>query len=284
MPVDPAELREAGRQAAELAWQVVDETPIELEDPLRSEFAAAALDSLEQLQSEAPGVMRRILEGSDRGAEGLNADPLAEVIQNADDASAREVRIAIVESPRPTLLMAHSGGERVRIDHVLPMSFAFLSTKRSSAEATGKFGVGLQTLNALGSRLEVHCPPYHFAVEGSRVRRLQSRRSIAGVYAPSKFDTLLALHLNPGADLDELRGWVSRWGADSLLFLRHVRRIAAMDPAKPKRARAVLELRKVRENKKRLSLRGSAIECQVAQLSERATKQRFTRYVAEVPG
>jgi pimeloyl-ACP methyl ester carboxylesterase len=167
MPVEPAELREAGRRAAELAWQAVDETPIELEDPLRPEFAAAALDRLEQLQREAPGVMRRILEGSDRGAEGLNADPLAEVIQNADDAAAREVRMAVVESPRPTLLMAHAGGERVRIDHVLPMSFAFLSTKRSSAEATGKFGVGLQTLKTL---------PIH-VVWGSKDRIARARTS-----------------------------------------------------------------------------------------------------------
>ena len=145
MPVDPAALRDAGRQAAELAWQAVDETPIEIEDPLHPDFAVAALERLEQLQREAPGVMRTLLEGSDRGAEGLNADPLAEVVQNADDAQAREVQIAVVDSPRPTLLMAHAGGERVQIDHVLPMSFAFLSTKRGSAEATGKFGIGLKT-------------------------------------------------------------------------------------------------------------------------------------------
>src|SRR3954468_9360498 len=127
MPVDPTALREAGRHAAELAWQAVDDRPIEIEDPLHAEFATAALERLEQLQLEAPGVMRRILEGSDRGAEGLNADPVAEVVQNADDAGAREVRIAVVDSPKPTLLVAHSGGERVGIDHILPMSFAFLS-------------------------------------------------------------------------------------------------------------------------------------------------------------
>src|SRR5437764_2408800 len=132
MRVDPAELREAGRRAAELAWQAVDETPIELEDPLLPEFAIAALDRLEELQREMPGVMRRILEGTERGAEGLNADPLAEVVQNADDAHALEVRIGVLKSARGTLLMAHSGGERVRIDHVLPMSFAFLSTKVGS--------------------------------------------------------------------------------------------------------------------------------------------------------
>src|SRR5262245_37741694 len=113
MPVHAVGLRDAGRAAAELAWQAVDDTPIEIEDPLQAEFAVAALDRLEQLQLEAPGVMRRILEGSDQSAEGLNADPLAEVVQNADDAHAREVRVAVVESPRPTLLVAHAGGERV---------------------------------------------------------------------------------------------------------------------------------------------------------------------------
>ena len=276
-------LRDAGRQAAEMAWQAVDDTPIEIKDPLLAEFATAALEHLEELQRQAPGVMRRMLEGSDRGAEGLNADPLAEVVQNADDAEAREVRIAVVETPRPTLLMAHSGGQRVTIDHVLPMSFAFLSTKRRVADATGKFGIGLTTLKALGERLEVHCPPYHFVVEGPEVRRISPRRAIAGVYVPSKFDTLLALQLSAGADLQELRAWVSNWGADSMLFLRHVRRIAAIDPTRPKRARAVLELRKIRQQERSLLIRGSRLPYQVAYLSEKASKQRFTRFLVDIP-
>jgi hypothetical protein len=283
MPVDHAMLREAGRRAADLAWQAVDETPLETEDPLHADFAVAALERLEQLQRQAPGVMRRILEGSERGAEGLNADPLAEFVQNADDAKARAVHIAVVETPRPTLLLAHAGGERVKIDHVLPMSFAFLSTKRGSAEATGKFGIGLTTLKALGDRLEVHCPPYHFVVDGPQVRRISARRGIAGVYLPSRFDTLLALQLNSEADLQTLRDWVSTWGADSMLFLRHVRRIAAIDPAKPKRARSVLELRKVRENQHDLAIRGSQLACHVAHLNENTAKRRFTRFLADVP-
>jgi hypothetical protein len=41
MPSDPVKLREAGRRAAELAWQSVDETPIELEDPLAPHFAVS---------------------------------------------------------------------------------------------------------------------------------------------------------------------------------------------------------------------------------------------------
>src|SRR3954467_12082565 len=118
MSVEHETVRDAGRKAADLAWEAVDDTPIEIEDPLRPEFALAALERLEQLQLDARGVMRRILEGSDQGAEGLNADPLAEVVQNADDAEARVVRVAVVDSPRPTLLVAHSGGERVKVDHV----------------------------------------------------------------------------------------------------------------------------------------------------------------------
>lgn len=283
MPVDSAMLREAGRRAADLAWHAQDETPPAIEDPLHATFAVAALERLEQLQREAPGVMRRILEGSDRGAEGLNADPLAEVVQNADDAKARAVHIAVVETPRPTLLLAHTGGERVKIDHVLPMSFSFLSTKRGSAEATGKFGIGLTTLKALGDRLEVHCRPYHFVVDGPQVRRISARRAVAGVYNPSRFDTLLALQLNSGTDLQSLRAWVSTWGADSMLFLRHVRRIAAIDPAKPKRARSLIELRKVRENQHALAIRGKQFACRVAHLSENTSKQRFTRFLVDVP-
>ena len=283
MPADIAMLREAGSRAADLAWHAVAETPLEIEDPLQTDFAVAALERLEQLQREAPGVMRRILEGSERGAEGLNADPLAEVVQNADDAGACAVQIAVVESSRPTLLLAHTGVERITIDNVLPMSFAFLSTKRGSAEATGKFGIGLTTLKALGERLEVHCPPYHFVVDGPQVQRVSPRREIPGVYNPARFDTLLALQLNSGADLQSLRAWVGTRGADSMLFLRHVRRIAAIDPARPKRARAVLELQKVKENQHDLTIRGRPFACRVAHLSDNSSKQRFTRFLVDVP-
>jgi hypothetical protein len=260
----------------------VDETPIEIDDPLVGEFAKAALDRLEELQREAPGVMRRILEGSRQGAQALNADPIAEVVQNADDAQARDVRIGVQSGARPVLLMAHSGGERIGIDHVLPMSFAFLSTKREVVDATGKFGVGLQTLNSLGGELEVHCPPYSFAVEGPQLRRIPSKRAIRGIYDPSAFDTLLVLHLRPTVDLERIRGWVANWGADSMLFLRHVRRIAAIDPSKPTRARATIELRKVRVRTISVRVRGRDLSCQSSQLSDRATMQRFARFVVDL--
>ena len=70
MAVDEATLEDAGRRAAELAWYAGDETPIEIEDPLQAEFAVAVLERFEQLQREAPGVMRRILEGSDKEPKG----------------------------------------------------------------------------------------------------------------------------------------------------------------------------------------------------------------------
>jgi hypothetical protein len=97
-----------------------------------------------------PGVMRRILEETERGVGELDTDPLEEVVQNADDAHAREVRIGFLGPTRRMLVLAYSGGERVWIDHVMRMSFAFLSTKGGSAETIGKFGGGLKALKKAG--------------------------------------------------------------------------------------------------------------------------------------
>ena len=172
----------------------------------------------------------------------------------------------------------------MRIDHVLPMSFAFLSTKREFGEATGKFGVGLQTLKTLGGRLEVHCPPYPFVVEGSQVRRIPGRRAIAGVYAPSKFDTLLALQLRSGADLEELR----RLGQPLGRGLDAVPPSCATDRGDRSR-QAEACARRARAPKgspdTEATSRSEEVESNVtsAQLSERASKQRFTRFIADVP-
>ena len=100
------------------------ETPIELVD--RSCPISRTPHSIvfEQLQREAPGVMRRILEGTERGAEGLNTDPLAEVIQNAATThTRREVRIGLFgptrNDPFDRAQVAASGSDRPRVAHEL---------------------------------------------------------------------------------------------------------------------------------------------------------------------
>src|SRR3954453_14735988 len=101
--VTPDELNDdvAGRAAARRLWQEWDRSP-QVHDPLTTGFAAAALDELERLQGEMPGVFRDVLKHAESGAEQLTVDPfhgVLEVIQNADDLGATELKVAIRRTP-----------------------------------------------------------------------------------------------------------------------------------------------------------------------------------------
>ena len=167
-----------GRVAARELWRV-GVAKAEIDDPLTPEFAADALSELELIQRETPGALREVLEGAQISAEQLNVESfhgLIEIVQNADDLHASEVRVALRRSrERDQLLVAHDG-EPVQLRHVLAMTLAFVSTKRDDPIAKGRFGAGLKTLGRLGTGLVVHCFPYDFLIEGNSVRQvLQSR-------------------------------------------------------------------------------------------------------------
>src|SRR5712691_5231405 len=87
---------ERGREAARTIWQLgLDATT--LDDPLTPAFARAALAELERLQQGTPGILEEVLEGAQISAEQLNVESfhgLIEIVQNADDIHASEVRVA----------------------------------------------------------------------------------------------------------------------------------------------------------------------------------------------
>ncbi len=222
---------ERGREAAQRLWKLGLEAT-QIDDPLTPDFAQGALDELDLLQQGTPGILREVLEGAQSSAEQLHVESfhgLIEVVQNADDVGAHEVRIAIRKNRRhSTLLIAHDG-DRVRLEHVIAMTLAFVSTKRDDPRAKGRFGIGLKTLGRLGKCLTVHCAPYHFAIEGNRVRPSKPARSIAGFHDPRSTDTLLELHLRPEFDIDEFCSWFSMLGAQALVFLDKVRSLRLFD-------------------------------------------------------
>ena len=94
-----------------------------------------------------------MLDGAQISAKQLNVEDfhgVQEVVQNADDLGASEVRVAVRKrGARWTLLIAHDG-RRVRIDHVIAMTLGFVSTKREDPRANGRFGIGCLTSAPLG--------------------------------------------------------------------------------------------------------------------------------------
>lgn len=159
-------------------------------------------------------------------AEQLNVESfhgLIEIVQNADDLRAAEVRVAIrAAGKHGRLLIAHNG-ERVYLHHVIGMTLAFVSTKRDDPRAKGRFGIGLKILGRLGESLTVHCAPYDFTIEGNHVRAAQRARSIPGFYDPASTETLLVLRLREGFDGDDFQTWFASIGSESLVFLDTVR-------------------------------------------------------------
>jgi Histidine kinase-, DNA gyrase B-, and HSP90-like ATPase len=115
---------------------------------------------------------------------------LIEVVQNADDLHAREVRVGYRPQAGCRELLIVDDGVRVLLHHVIAMTLAFVSTKRDDPRAKGRFGIGLKTVGRLGETLTVHCEPYHFTIEGNQVRAASSARSIAGLFDARSAQTL----------------------------------------------------------------------------------------------
>src|SRR4051812_18810454 len=91
------ELAAAGREAARRVWR--EGVKAQIDDPFDVRFAHAAIGEFGRLQrDETPGIIRDALEGAAMAGEQLDVEPfhgVIEVLQNADDAGASELRMAV---------------------------------------------------------------------------------------------------------------------------------------------------------------------------------------------
>ena len=98
---------ELGKTAAGTIWDQGLDAVIP-DDPRNKEFADAALQEFERCQQGTPGIIRNVLEGAEIAASSLNVgdyEGILEVLQNADDAAASYLDVAIDRNPRnPKLL------------------------------------------------------------------------------------------------------------------------------------------------------------------------------------
>jgi hypothetical protein len=225
---DPEEF--AGRAAADrLAeeWHDVSWAPA---DP-SCVWAKGAVDRFGELVRDQLPIFRISQKNADKKAKSLSPRPfqgLTETLQNADDLGATVVRFAYRSSPRPELLLIHDG-RPVKLKDMGAMVLPWLSAKDDDDEASGRFGIGQKTLQALGGPIAMHCPPYHFEMRADHPVSTEAQAAIPGVYDPEARETLLSVPLLPKYDLESVKTAVAAMGVESLLFLGSVRRLEFHD-------------------------------------------------------
>ena len=214
--------------AAEQLFNARNGDALSVYEPTGIPAAQAAIRRLGQLFEGLPGAIADALDAARDSGELLSSDCLqgvAEVIQNADDVDATQVRLSLT----PTDLWLGHNGNPVRLRHVLGFATPWLSTKGSQTDTTGRFGIGLSTLRALSDTIEVHCRPYHF--------RLGKSPPLSTVDAPTPppgldgadWTTLRVPLDRRGVSQSELVEWLDRWDHSALLFLRSVAKVALVN-------------------------------------------------------
>lgn len=192
-----------------------------------AESAAEAVKHLASRLADVPPVIRESLENGRNSAAMLSADRLqglSEMIQNADDAQASQVRVALLADG---LWVAHDG-KPIELEHVFGIAIPWITTKSHDAAATGRHGIGLMTLRSLSPYLQVHCPPYHVELAASALSPIDAASVPSWLAQPGW--TLIHVPLAPKVvPLASMRDWIAQWGHDGLLFLRSVSRVALHD-------------------------------------------------------
>ena len=197
-------------------------------EPTSLHEAQAAVRRLGERFEGLPGAISEALAAARESANLISSDRfqgIAEIIQNADDVDASQVRLLL----GPTDLWVGHDGSPVRLRHVLGLATPWLSTKGSEADTTGRFGIGLMTLRSLSKTLEVHCHPYHVQLGEPALSPIDPP------VPPHGFEeagwTVLRVPFERGVvSPGELEEWLSRWDDAALLFLRSVSKVTLLDP------------------------------------------------------
>lgn len=231
MAVDPGRLSSFGvGGAAEAAADAFHGRDGGAQLPDSEATARVAIDALAELFAGLPKPIRKALAGAKSNASRLSSDRLqglAEIVQNADDLNASEVRFQLADGPAGAEILASHDGVPVYIADLMGLATPWLSPKADDSESTGRFGIGLMTLQSLGPDLNVHSGHFHFALRSPALAALPPR-DVPAPLGTSEW-TLFSVPLPEGvAGQLDLPGWLRQWGQAALLFLRHVRKVAVV--------------------------------------------------------
>lgn len=212
-----------GARAARMIW---DDQPgvDDFIDTRTPEFADAVVRGLANALASSPGALKKMMRGAAAAAEDLNVEPfqgLTEVIQNADDLHASEVRFAFRGMGASRELLIVHNGQPVACQHVLGMALPFVTTKTNRTDQRGRFGIGLKTLKRIADDLAIHSAPYHFSGDQLSVQVVPAEGPLPGFYDPA-IDTMIVLRLKPDFSEEGLKAWFAEWEDDGLIFLTWV--------------------------------------------------------------
>jgi hypothetical protein len=214
---------DAGSIAARMVWD--DQPGVDaLIDPRTPEFANAVVTGLASALASSPGALKKMMRGAAAAAEDMNVEPfqgLTEIIQNADDLRASEVRFAFRDTDDGRELLIVHDGQPVAVQHVLGMALPFVTTKTHRTDQRGRFGIGLKTLMRIAHNLAIHSAPYHFSGDQLSVQLVRAEKPLPGFYHPAT-DTMIVLRLKPDFSEEGLKAWLAEWKDDGLMFLTWV--------------------------------------------------------------
>ena len=189
--------------------------------------AEAAVRRLGKRFDDLPGSIAEALEAARDSGDLLSSDKLlgiSEIIQNADDADASQVRLVLGSND---LWVAHDGSP-VQLRDVLGFATPWLTTKHSEAALIGRFGIGLMTLRSISNTLEVHCHPYHVHLGDPTLSPIGPPMLPPGL-GEEGWTTLRIPFKQDVVSTGEVAEWLDRWDDSALLFLRSVSRVTLLD-------------------------------------------------------
>lgn len=193
-------------------------------EPSNEACAAAAVTQLAARWAAAGGTVHQMRANARAGAETLSDDPLqglGEIVQNADDVEAAEVRFVL---DGDVLYVSHNGRPVVLKD-VHFLATPWLTTKRGRGRKLGRFGIGMSTIHAIADAFELHSGPYHVRFGEPNLE------TVAVPNLPAAFDdprsTVFVIRLREHAlDPEQLLAWAKSWDDSGLLFCAAVRSVS----------------------------------------------------------
>lgn len=220
------------RQASgvEAANSLIDGLPYE--EPTDEASAHIAVDELGRILT-ARKFFAELIARSLLAAKQMASDPLqglTEILQNADDAGASTISLAVRPiGAKHDVLIVHNGTLPVKLRDVLAMSAPWVTTKQTDDEATGRFGIGFKIVHAFCDEVDVHSGPYHFEANGTRLHTVSPELAVPGFYDPDGGSTLIRLRLRKDVEVERIIAWVRDQTDTNLLFLSSLRRICFVD-------------------------------------------------------
>lgn len=217
-PEAEAAAHEVVHYAPETPWT---RTPV----PVDSEAAAASVAALAAEFNRLPPSIRGALGRATSNAAQLSDDRLqglAELIQNADDVGATKAFFTVDDD---RLLFGHNGSD-LTLPDVWGLTIPWLSEKTDNAEALGRFGIGLKTLQSLSETLEAHNGHFHLSLGRSTLAALDDD-SLQWPNRPADATTIFVVPFEHGTTTQsEVQKWLEAWGDAGLLFLRSLQSVA----------------------------------------------------------